>query len=105
MSKPSKKKGATGGGNKDRPNGKAWKKPRAVPLKKTNPSLERLLARERVLEARLRRKEANIARREAERLAAEVEAAELEEIEAAKIRNAQRKLAFIDSLKKEDAAA
>ena len=74
--KPDKKKtGSSAGRNPDRRNGKAWKKPK----KPANaPTPERVMRNYEVLTRRQRTKEANIARREAARLAAEELKAQLE---------------------------
>jgi hypothetical protein len=81
-----KKKGSSSGTrNEDRNNGKAWKKAKPP---KAAPTFERVMKNYEVLLRRQRTKEENIARREAERAAAEFKAAqEAEEAELAKLHN------------------
>ena len=74
MASQSKKKtGSSAGRNPDRKCGKAWKKPKPV---RAAPTPERQAKDAHIVELRLRRKESNIARREAEKAAAELKAAE-----------------------------
>lgn len=72
MAKTQGKKSTSSTRNPDRRNGKAWKKDKnKLPKKKTNPTAERVDRKYEILKARQRRKEENLARRDAEKAAAE----------------------------------